>query len=66
MHFKVTTLYSSDYCQLVPSDTTCHVTHVIEANSKVEAVMELHSYQPNTFGPIRKVTLPEVWSVEVL
>jgi len=66
MKYKITTLFHSDYCQLKPSDTTCHMTHVIEANSKVEAVIGLHSDMEFIFEPLRKVTLPEVWSVEVL
>ena len=66
MHYKVNTLHRTDYCQLVPSDTNCHTTHIIEANSKVEAVIGLHSDMEFIFEPIRKVTLPEVWSVEVL
>ena len=66
MHFKVTTLHRTNYCELVPSDTTCHMTHVIEANSKIEAVMELHSDVEFAFDLARKMTLPEVWSVEQL
>jgi len=66
MKYKITTLFRSDYCQLKPSDPTCHRNQIVEANSKVEAVLELHKATEYILEPLRKVTLPEVWSVEQL
>ena len=70
MKYKITYLANSDYCELKPSDKECHRTTVIDANSKAEAVMQLHREMGMVFSPgkksgeVSKKNLPVIWSVE--
>jgi len=68
MKYIVTYIVNSDYCSLKPSDPECQRVVNVEANSKTEAVMQLHEgrgmLRDNSQRCQHGKIMPEIWSVE--
>jgi hypothetical protein len=68
MLYKVTYLLNNSYCEAQPSDNECQREQLVEANSKAEAVMNLHydrgMIRVNSIKNGGGKSLPDIWSVE--
>jgi hypothetical protein len=68
MLYKITYLINSDFCNLKPDDKNCHLVARIKANSKTEAIQELHRTFGMSFDQTQRAlhsrnVLPKVWEV---
>lgn len=70
MKYKITYIANSEYCNLKPSDSDCQRSVNVIANTKTEAIMELHEQfdMIPVRGRICQPTniFPMVWTVENL
>lgn len=70
MKYRITYIVNSDYCSLKPSDTECHRSVDIIANTKTEAIMQLHEQfdMIPVRGKICQPTniFPQIWTVDNL
>ena len=66
MKYKITCLHNDDFCLINPSDTECHYSVVVEADSKAEAIFQVHQDRGMIYMQERKAVLPMVWTTEVV